>query len=244
MKKLLCAVLMLCLCMPALTESMETTFIFRNGIQFGMSIDDVKELEDSLNQDKYYCSAANLTTIEQTGQKCLMVLQGLGAYCTVSATAYVFSADETGQDEVLTDIYWECIDASAAAELYRAGNQPLSGNSMVQPLFSDKTALKDYEQIEQILTPKYGHGMESDRILSGYMQDTIKEYNIDDANKLVSHRLLRTDKGLILIEHGLVPNMTTEDTSANYVHYFLITEEEYTRRMQANAVGEYLNQML
>mgnify|MGYP003300215965 CR=1 FL=1 len=50
MKKLICVLLLLCCCLPACAEN---TFTYQNGIQFGMTLEEVKNLEDARNAVRY-----------------------------------------------------------------------------------------------------------------------------------------------------------------------------------------------
>ncbi|MBE5788015.1 MAG: hypothetical protein E7324_10865 [Clostridiales bacterium] len=230
--------LLLCLCMPALSESTEASFVFRNGIQFGMTMDQVESLvQEQLNaaglQDVSEIYRDEITT-EDWGIDAYSGMIGTDMDDAKDTTGYFFGTDET---KGLIEIIYIVKDLTGAA----------MGTSSTLPAAGEELAELDYQMIDTALTEKYGLPRESSMALSPYWQFMIENgYGYASGrysqNLLIriSHRLVRLGGGkAVLIEHVWLDNSGT-----NAVSYLEISETEYEYRMKKKNIQDYLNEML
>ena len=241
MKKLICVLLLICICLPACAEN---AFTYQNGIQFGMTLEEVKALEDARNAgNDWYQNGQNSSMEMHNGHLYTILNSSQGNYHIGSEMiGYIFP--KNADDSTLQEIMWLCFDLSSAASLRKLDYIAWqNGQVSFEPVNSFERILMDYELIEQTLSQKYGDGIESSRILSPYISEYIETsgYMPENFDFMVMHHLVQHEENITVVEHFIWYESVQY---ANTVCYFQMTRDEYDHIMQQDLIQEFLNNAL
>lgn len=241
MKKLILIFLLLCFCFPVCAEN---TFTYQNGIQFGMTLEEVKNLEDARNAgNDWYQSIQNSSMEMKNGDLYTILISSQGDYYISSEViGYIFP--QNSNDSTMQEIMWMCFDLSSAASLRNLDYAAFqSVQASFEPVNSYERVLMDYEMIEQTLSQKYGPGNESSKLISSYINEYIETsgYLPNDLDFQIMHHLVQQEEDVIVIEHFV---WYESNKYANCVCYFQMSNDEYDHLMQQNLIQEFLNNAL
>lgn len=237
MKKLICVLLLICICLPACAEN---AFTYQNGIQFGMTLEEVKALEDARNAGNDWYQSGQSSSMEMHNGHLYTILnsiQGSFPNCP-ETTGYIFS--QNSGNIVLQEIMWLCFDLTSAASLRKLDYTATQTFELVNTY---ERVLMDYELIEQTLSQKYGDGIESSLILSPYISEYIETsgYMPENLDFMVMHHLVQHEENITVVEHFI---WYESGQYANTVCYFQMTKDEYDHRMQQNLIQDFLTNTL
>lgn len=241
MKKLICVLLLLCFCLPVCAEN---TFTYQNGIQFGMTLEEVKNLEDARNAgNDWYIGGQSGSLEMHNGHLYTILNSSQGNYHISSETiGYIFP--QNSDDSTLQEIMWLCFDLSSAASLRKLDYAAWqNGQVSFESVNSFERVLMDYEMIEQTLSQKYGAGTESSRLFSPYINEYMETsgYLPENFDFKVMHHLVQHEENITVVEHFI---WYESDKYTNVVCYFQMSMDEYDHLMQQNLIQEFLNNAL